>query len=997
MRSRVRGIAATAVLMVTGAWLALAQGTSAPSLVPPSQAPPKPPTPIAFVGDRPISREEFQARETQAMADYHSRLGQDVPEELKPALRRQILESLIRREMLALEARRRNVTASDADADAELRKDPFFNPGGRFDFDRYQVVKTTQPDNYRRAIEQMKMGLAARTLNDRLEREFVGDDPGIRARAIRDLSRAALEYLALPRPDFMGTFREPRELEIVDEYRGHPADYHRPARAVFTALQVDQPPLPDGESPTSPAGREWKARMRSRADSALAEMRRGTTFEALEKTCGGIHHDVAVTPDNFPGFWQGDARDRAAVFAATPGSLLAAPVSGRTGWMVVRVDRIEPAHTASLAEVAPQIRERLRLAARARGDEPALRALYAQESAKFRTSGWRVRYAVFDTSSTSVGDPAEAELDRWYRAHQADYSTFDAAAGRIAVRPLEAVRGQVAARWRTEQRQTRTHLAADQLQGAWSRRQRDRALEGAAVAVREVGPIVAGAPVDTGLAASALSDTLRDEAISLRVGTLRWARGWLTYHVYQEVPGFVPPFEQVRGQLQAEFDATREQQDEQAAHALYDKDPSAFSSGQAVYFSRVIVDRPSPMNVPLTRAEVEDYHRAHLDRYSAPEMIRVRHILSRPSGPGSEADEEARKRAEDLLARARKGEDFAELARRYSDDIATREKGGDLGFFSHGTMLEAFEQAAFKLKSGEISDVVRTEAGYDIIFCVQHDPIVAQPLRFVYSNVGWDAAEAKGESLAAHRADSLAAALRSPAEARAAARKMGLTIDRTFHRMGDRKGLPEAVSFQIRLERTTPGRMVPGTGYERNSGYYVAWVDSIAPAVTPGWENARSEALDRFRRLAGQRALDAKRAELDSMLASGWSLDSLATLFGGFTRIDNASPGKGLGPLGGAEIVDSLAFGTRHGGPVLKPGETSGWLDLPGGYARLRLMSRTPPDPGRLSAKIENDRRMEFERKLYGYFEDLKKRYAIRILDPKLRDTPLPPPPPSHD
>lgn len=93
--------------------------------------------------------------------------------------------------------------------------------------------------------------------------------------------------------------------------------------------------------------------------------------------------------------------------------------------------------------------------------------------------------------------------------------------------------------------------------------------------------------------------------------------------------------------------------------------------------------------------------------------IRARHILIRSST--GETDPQTMARAEKILALARAGESFTELARRYSEDPGSRTGGGDLGFFTTGRMVPEFETAAFALKPGEISPPVKTPYGYHII------------------------------------------------------------------------------------------------------------------------------------------------------------------------------------------------------------------------------------------------------------------------------------------
>jgi peptidyl-prolyl cis-trans isomerase C len=117
----------------------------------------------------------------------------------------------------------------------------------------------------------------------------------------------------------------------------------------------------------------------------------------------------------------------------------------------------------------------------------------------------------------------------------------------------------------------------------------------------------------------------------------------------------------------------------------------------------------------VTDAELETYYRANEYRLTLPEEVRVRHILVTWKPLGTTDDRATlRRQMQGILEQARAGADFAELARTRSEDSTARD-GGDTGFFHRGEMVPAFEEAAFALQPGEISDIVETPFGLHIL------------------------------------------------------------------------------------------------------------------------------------------------------------------------------------------------------------------------------------------------------------------------------------------
>jgi len=126
------------------------------------------------------------------------------------------------------------------------------------------------------------------------------------------------------------------------------------------------------------------------------------------------------------------------------------------------------------------------------------------------------------------------------------------------------------------------------------------------------------------------------------------------------------------------------------------------------------------LKVSLSDEEVKKYYDEHPARFEQPEQVRASHILVGTRDPNTNAEmteeqkKAKRKLADDLDKRAKAGEDFAKLAKEYSDDPGSKDNGGEYTF-PRGQMVPEFEAAAFSLGTNQVSDVIATQFGYHII------------------------------------------------------------------------------------------------------------------------------------------------------------------------------------------------------------------------------------------------------------------------------------------
>jgi peptidyl-prolyl cis-trans isomerase D len=204
-----------------------------------------------------------------------------------------------------------------------------------------------------------------------------------------------------------------------------------------------------------------------------------------------------------------------------------------------------------------------------------------------------------------------------------------------------------------------------------------------------------------------ISDAVTDSAIAPRGVAERLAK---LLEEKREVSEALIPAQQFMSQVKV---------DAAQAKAYYNSHPARFHVPERVRVQYVVLSGDAlAATEPVTEAELKQAYEANISRYKTDEQRRASHILIQVAPDAKEATREAaRKKAEEILAEVRKSPgSFAALAKKYSQDPGSADKGGDLGYFDRGMMVKPFADAVFALKkAGDISGVVKSDFGYHII------------------------------------------------------------------------------------------------------------------------------------------------------------------------------------------------------------------------------------------------------------------------------------------
>jgi peptidyl-prolyl cis-trans isomerase D len=377
--------------------------------------------------------------------------------------------------------------------------------------------------------------------------------------------------------------------------------------------------------------------------------------------------------------------------------------------------------------------------------------------------------------------------------------------------------------------------------------------------------------------------------------------------------------------------------------------------------------------VSVTGQQIERYYNENVDQFTTPEQVHAEHILLKTEGKDDAA---VKKQAEQILAQAKGGANFEDLAKKYSEDDASKAKGGDLDYFGRGQMVKEFDEAAFAAKPGDIVGPVKTQFGYHIIKVLDHRQAQTKPLSEVRSQIEDQLKFEQAQDQAEKESTAIAGQLKTPSDFDSVAQQHGLTVHESGFFQQDEPiagiGLAPNVSqqaFAMKIGDVSDAIRTP-------QGYAFLTVLAKQDSYLPKLEEVKAKVRDAVLKEKAVDAARQKAAEVDAAMKSG-DFEKAAKAAGLEVKTtDFITRGAQVTDIGQSPAVDAAAFSLPKDG-ISDPIVTGT------GAAIIKVVDKQTPSASDFAAQKEslrseilNQRRNEF---YSAYMNKARQRMDIRI------------------
>lgn len=432
----------------------------------------------------------------------------------------------------------------------------------------------------------------------------------------------------------------------------------------------------------------------------------------------------------------------------------------------------------------------------------------------------------------------------------------------------------------------------------------------------------------------------------------------------------------------ADFQAKVEPTDAEL-QAFYKDNAQLFQSPEQAAIEYVVLDMPSiAKGITVKEEDLKAYYDQNASRFGGQEERRASHILVTAAKNASADDKaKARKRAEELLAQVKAAPDsFAEVAKKNSQDPGSAPQGGDLDFFSRGAMTKVFEDAVFAMKQkGEISGIVESEFGFHIIRLTDIKPALVKTFAEVRPQIEADLKKEQAQRKYAESAESFTNSVyEQPDALKPTADKLGLEVrTATGVTRQPQPGAAGPLANPKFLEAVFSAESVER---KRNTEAVEIAPNTMVSARITQYTPARTRPLEEVKAQVRERVVAAKAAEL----ARKEGQEKLAAW--------KAAPAGATLP---APVVLSRQQAGQQPAPVVEAALRADAAALPqwvgvdlgaDGYAVVKVnkvLPRETPVPAQAQQELAQYTRAFTAAETQAYYEHMKKRFKVRIMEPK--------------
>jgi len=397
------------------------------------------------------------------------------------------------------------------------------------------------------------------------------------------------------------------------------------------------------------------------------------------------------------------------------------------------------------------------------------------------------------------------------------------------------------------------------------------------------------------------------------------------------------------------------------------------------YFAFTPNDVPGGVQQP-TQQEIQQYYNAHRSEYSTPEQAKSRHILIKVA-PGADAktDAAAKAKAEGILKQIQGGANFADLAKKNSDDPGSKDTGGELGFAQRGHMVPEFDNAIFSQKIGD-TKIIKTQYGYHIVQVEERTAAHAQSLNDVLPTIQATLIRQKSAAAQDNYARNLTSeAIKNGLKKTAEAHHLQLVTTPPVNEQGIIPALPDGTQLISRAFGSKQGD--PPQSAPTGEGYAIFQVTGISPAHAPTFADWKAHVADDYRNEQVPALLAQKTAELAAKAKAENDLAKAAKEVGATVKtsdlVGQASQVPDLGAVG--QVAPQLFD--------MNPGAISGPIN--GGRTGVvaKIIDKQEPSAEEIAKNLDQTRDQVLEQKRQQVFEvfannvisEYKKKNLVRI------------------